>query len=41
VANESFVSASIVRRHDRKNEAVRRTPDEVADLAAYVIHAAR
>ncbi len=37
-ASDAFVEASIVRRHDRRVEALRRSPDEIADLAAYVTH---
>ncbi|MFI5244607.1 MAG: c-type cytochrome, partial [Gemmatimonadales bacterium] len=36
MASDSFLTASIVRRHDRSREEVRRGPDEVADLVAYL-----
>jgi mono/diheme cytochrome c family protein len=35
-APSSFLTASIVRRHDRTEQQLRRTPDEVADLVAYL-----
>ncbi|HSQ67381.1 MAG TPA: c-type cytochrome [Polyangiaceae bacterium] len=35
-APDSFLTASIVRRHDRSREELRRSPDEVADLVAYL-----
>ena len=36
MASDSFLTASIVRRHDRSREEVRPGPEEVADLVAYL-----
>ena len=36
VASDSFLTASIVRRHDRRTDQLRRSPDEVSDLVAYL-----
>jgi hypothetical protein len=36
MAPDSFLTASIVRRHDRSRDELRRSPDEVSDLVAYL-----
>ncbi|HEX7602975.1 MAG TPA: c-type cytochrome [Polyangiaceae bacterium] len=35
-APDSLLTASLIRRHDRSRDEVRRTPDEVSDLVAYL-----